>query len=271
VTPRLAAVFAHPDDDAYTLSGSILRREGDVDVTIVLLTSGGNGPIWEPVATRATLADAREREEASWAASVGVPNARIEFLRYTDWHVPDAPFEEAVERVRAILEDAAPHVVVTFGPDGMTHHHDHVRGGEIGDQAFARARASASPGAFQRLYHVALRRSTMDEYYRAVAERGLPFGDQDTFLNPVGVPDETIAVDVDVIDLYERKVAAISQHRSQIGELERLPRDLRPLHLAHECFVQAWPERPIGGPLMGDLFDGVTFDPGSQDTTEVQT
>src|ERR687897_2659008 len=82
----------------------------------------------------------------------------------------------------------------------------------------------------------------MDEYYRAVAERGLPFGDQDTFLNPVGVPDETIAVDVDVTDRYERKVAAISQHRSQIGELERLPRDLRPLHLAHECFVQAWPE-----------------------------
>jgi LmbE family N-acetylglucosaminyl deacetylase len=255
VTPRLAAVFAHPDDDAYTLSGSILRRGGDLDVTIVLLTSGGNGPIWEPVATRETLAEVREREEASWAASVGVPNARIEFLRYTDWHLPDAPFEDAVERVRAILDGAAPHVVVTFGAEGMTHHHDHVRAGEIGDEAFARVRSSASPGAFQRLYHVALRRSTMDEYYRAVAERGLPFGDQDTFLNPVGVPDETITVDLNVTELYERKVAAISQHRSQIGELERVPRDLRPLHLAHECFVQAWPEREAGAVVRGDLFE----------------
>ena len=260
MTPRLAAVFAHPDDDVYTLSGSILRRGGDVDVTIILLTSGGNGPIWEPVATRATLADVREREEASWAASVGVPNARIEFLHYTDWHLPDVPFEEAVEGVSAILEDVGPHVFVTFGPDGMTRHHDHMRAGEIGDEAFAGARSSASPGAFQRLYHVALRRSTMDEYYRAVAERGLPFGDQDSFLNPVGVPDETIAVDVDVTDLYERKVAAISQHRSQIGELERLPRDLRPLHLAHECFVQAWPEREAGAVVRGDVFEDLERD-----------
>jgi LmbE family N-acetylglucosaminyl deacetylase len=267
VRPRLAAVFAHPDDDAYTLSGTILRREEDIDVTIVLLTSGGNGPIWEPVATRSNLAEVREREEASWAASVGVPNARIEFLRYTDWHLPEAPFDEAVERVRAILEDAAPHVVVTFASDGMTHHHDHIRAGEIGSEAFARARTSAHGGAFQRLYHAVLRRSTMDQYYRAVAERGLPFGDQDTFLNPVGVPDETIAVDVDVTDLYERKVAAITQHRSQIGELERLPRDLRPFHLAHECFVQAWPERAVGGPVTGDLFDGLTIDPGSRRST----
>ena len=270
MTPRLAAVFAHPDDDAYTLSGSILRREGNLDVTIVLLTSGGNGPIWEPVATRATLADVREREEASWAASVGVPHARIEFLRYTDWHLPDAPFEEAVERVRAILEDVAPHVVVTFAPEGMTRHHDHIRVGEIATEAFTRARTSARADAFQRLYYAVLRRSSMEDFYRAVDQRGLPFGDQDTFLNPVGVADETIVVDVDVTDLYERKVAAISQHRSQIGELERLPRDLRPMQLVHECFVQAWPERPIGGPLMGDLFDGVTFDPGSQGRTEVQ-
>jgi LmbE family N-acetylglucosaminyl deacetylase len=257
VRPRLAAVFAHPDDDAYTLSGTILRRDGEIDVTIVLLTSGGNGPIWEPVATRATLGEVREREEASWAASVGVPDARIEFLRYTDWHVPEAPFDEAVERVAAILEDAAPHVVVTFGPDGMTHHHDHIRAGEIGTEAFARARSAAPSEAFRGLYHVALRRSTMDEYYRAVAERGLPFGDAETFLNSIGVPDETIAVDADVTDLFDRKVAAISQHRSQIGELERLPRDLRPLHLAHECFVQAWPERGPNAPVRGDLFDDV--------------
>jgi len=254
--PRLAAVFAHPDDDAYSLSGTLLRRSGGVDLTVVLLTSGGNGPIWEPVATRETLAAVREREELSWAASVGVADARIEFLRYTDWHVPDVPFDEAVERVRSILAEAGPDVVVTFGPEGLTHHHDHIRAGEIGTEAFHRARDGAASG-FARLYHIALRRSTMDAYYAAVAARGLPFGDQDTFLNAVGVPDETIAVDVDVTDEYERKIAAITQHRSQIGELEHIPRDLRPLHLAHECFVQAWPPLERVERVAADLFDGV--------------
>src|SRR6185436_14181648 len=134
----------------------------------------------------------REREELSWAASVGATEARIEFLRYTDWHVPDAPFEEAVERVQAILVDVEPDVVVTFGPDGLTHHHDHIRAGEIGTESFHRARDGAS-GGFERLVQIALRRSTVDAYYAAVAARGLPFGDQETFLNPVGVPDETIS------------------------------------------------------------------------------
>ena len=97
----------------------------------------------------------------------------------------------------------------------------------------------------------------MDAYYAAVAARGLPFGDQDAFLNPVGVADETIAVDVDVTDVYERKVAAISQHRSQIGELEHVPRDLRPFHLAHECFVQAWPPLERVERVLADPFDGL--------------
>jgi LmbE family N-acetylglucosaminyl deacetylase len=259
--PRLAAVFAHPDDDAYSLSGTLLHRQGDVDATIVLLTSGGNGPIWEPVASRETLTTVREREELSWAASVGIADARIEFLGYTDWHVPDAPFEEAVERVREILAEAEPDVVVTFGPEGMTHHHDHIRAGQIATEAFARARATSASG-FERLFHIALRRSTMDTYYAAVAARGLPFGDQDTFLNAVGVPDETIAVDVDVTDVYERKVAAIGQHRSQIGELERLPRDLRLLHLAHECFVQAWPPLERVERIATDLFEGLSLEQG---------
>jgi LmbE family N-acetylglucosaminyl deacetylase len=170
--------------------------------------------------------------------------------------VPDVPFDEAVERVRSILAEAAPDVVVTFGPEGLTHHHDHVRAGEIGTEAFHRAREGAASG-FARLYHIALRRSAMDAYYAAVAARGLPFGDQDTFLNAVGVPDETIAVDVDVTDVYERKIAAIAQHRSQIGELEHIPRDLRPLHLAHECFVQVWPPPERVERVAADLFDGV--------------
>ena len=254
--PRLAAVFAHPDDDAYSLSGTILHHGGALDVTIVLLTSGGNGPIWEPVATRETLADVREREERSWAASVGAADARIEFLRYTDWHVPDVPFDEAVERVHAVLAEVEPDVVVTFGPEGLTHHHDHIRAGEIGTEAFHRARDGATSG-FARLLHIALRRSSMDAYYAAVAARGLPFGDQDTFLNAVGVPDDTIAVDVDVTDVYERKLAAIAQHRSQIGELERIPRDLRPLHLARECFVQAWPPLERVERVLTDPFDGL--------------
>jgi LmbE family N-acetylglucosaminyl deacetylase len=255
--PRLAAVFAHPDDDAWLIGGTLALHAGEVEVTIVLLTSGGNGPIWEPVATRETLAATREREEAAWLEAIGAPDARVEFLRYEDWRLPEASFEEVVERVAGILLEARPHVVVTFGPDGVTHHQDHVRAGEIGMEAFHRARRDGSDGQFLRLYHACLRRSSMDAYYAAAAARGLPLGDQDTPLNQVGVADELITVDIDVMPVYERKVEAIRAHRSQIGELERIPRDLQPLHLAHECFVLAWPEQDRLDRVGADLFEGV--------------
>ena len=97
----------------------------------------------------------------------------------------------------------------------------------------------------------------MAAYYEAAARRGLPLGDQGSFLNPMGVADELISVDAEVSDVYEMKVAGIRMHRSQRGELERIPRDLQPLHLAHECFVEAWPGRAPGGSVLSDLFDDV--------------
>ena len=105
--PRLAAVFAHPDDDAYLIGGTLARHAGSVDVTIVLCTSGGNGPIWAPVATRETLAEVREREEAEWLRSIGVPDARVEFLRYVDWHLSEGGgvlSRALVQRYRVTLE-----------------------------------------------------------------------------------------------------------------------------------------------------------------------
>ncbi|HWC33001.1 MAG TPA: PIG-L deacetylase family protein, partial [Actinomycetota bacterium] len=256
---RLAAVFAHPDDDAWTIGGTLAMHARELDPTIVLCTSGGNGPIWEPVATRETLAQVRESEQREWCAAIGIPNARVEFFRYTDGDLATVGREELIGRLTSILEEVQPHVVVTVGPDGMTRHADHIRAGEAGGEAFHRARSASDGGSggFARLYHVALRRSTLPEYYRAARERHLPLGDDETPLNPVGGPDDRVAGDVDVSRVYDVKVEAIARHRSQIGELLRIPRDLQPLHLAHERSGQAWPTRDGDAMVAADLFSGV--------------
>jgi LmbE family N-acetylglucosaminyl deacetylase len=259
---RLAAVFAHPDDDAYGVSGTfaLSAEGGDLESTVILATSGEAGPISDPsLATRENLAEVREAEErASWAAAGVAPS--LLFLRYPDGGLPSVPREELVERVAEALRAARPQVVVTFGPEGITMHDDHVAIGEIATEAFHLLRRDAEPGAFQRLFYVGIPRSRMDRFWEVLREHGIDLGDPEGPFMPRGVPDETIAAAVDCRSVGERKLEAILAHRTQIEEFQVLPEPLQREFLQEEWFVQAWPEREPGGPVQRDLFEGLDRD-----------
>jgi N-acetyl-1-D-myo-inositol-2-amino-2-deoxy-alpha-D-glucopyranoside deacetylase len=255
---RLATVFAHPDDDAYQVGGWIAMHADRTDLTMVFCTSGDAGPIWvEGSATRETLGSVREREQRAFLETVGAPHADVHFLRYPDYHLNDVDPAELAARVRDILEPAAPDVVVTFGPEGATNHHDHIAAGAAGDGAFHAARDAGGSG-FLRLLHVAIPDSTIDRFYAAMAERGdTGFGGRDVLFNPTGVPDHEIAIRVDTRGVLGTKMAGVLAHRTQIGELERIPADLRWLYFEEECFTQAWPPRRPGDPVRSNLFEGL--------------
>jgi LmbE family N-acetylglucosaminyl deacetylase len=258
---RLATVFAHPDDDAYQVGGWIAMHAAETDLTQVFCTSGDAGPIWvEGTATRETLGAVRESEQRAFLEAVGAPNADVRFLRYSDYHLNEVDPAELAARVREILEPAAPDVVVTFGPEGATNHHDHIAAGAAGDAAFHAAREAGARG-FRRLLHVAHPNRTIDRFYAALAERGdTTFGDRDLLFNPTGVPDEQIAIRVDNRRIHDTKMAGVLAHRTQIGELERIPEDLRWLYFDEECFTQAWPPRSPADPVLTDLFEGLALD-----------
>jgi hypothetical protein len=96
---------------------------------------------------------------------------------------------------------------------------------------------------------------TIDRFYAALAERGdESFGGSDALFNPTGVPDADIAVRVDTRPACDTKLGGILVHRTQIGELERIPEDLRWIHLDEECFTQPWPP---GESVRTDLFESL--------------
>jgi LmbE family N-acetylglucosaminyl deacetylase len=258
---RLATVFAHPDDDAYQVGGWIAMHAAETELTMVFCTSGDAGPIWvEGAATRETLGAVRESEQRAFLEAVGAQPADVHFLRYPDYHLNEVDRSELASRVRGILEPARPDVVVTFGPEGATNHHDHIAAGAAGDAAFHAAREAGAPG-FRRLLHVAHPNAAIERFYAAMAERGdTEFGGRDVLFNPTGVPDEEIAIRVDNRPIYDTKMAGVLAHRTQIGELERIPEDLRWLYFDEECFTQAWPPRSPGDPVLADLFEGLALD-----------
>jgi LmbE family N-acetylglucosaminyl deacetylase len=261
VTVRLAGVFAHPDDDSYVLGGTLLLHPGAVEPTLVFATSGEAGPIADGTGvTRETLGRAREAEQAAFLEAVGYGGAATRFLRHPDYRLPQVPFERLVGEVEAVLREARPQVVVSFGPDGLTSHHDHIRAGEAAAEAFCRARAADGGGlggAFQRLYQAAYPRSDVDRFYAAVREGGFDYGEEGNLFDLTGVPDDRIAVRVDTRPVAARKWDAILRHRTQLDEHERIPAPLRWIVLDAECFVQAYPERRPGGPIADDLLAGL--------------
>jgi LmbE family N-acetylglucosaminyl deacetylase len=253
---RLAGLFAHPDDDAFGIGGTCALHADDLAVLVVYATSGDAGRIADAsLATRETLGGVREREAAAAYAVLGV-DADLRFLRYPDGHVAETPHEELVERYATELASFRPDVVVTFGPDGVTGHADHVEAGRAATDAFHRARADLGDDAPRRLLHVAIPQGELDRLGEELRRRGIEPPDPAEPFQPRGVPDDSIDVRVDCSSVYKRKLDALREHRTQAQDLEEFPQDLWPEILSSETFRMAWPERRAGV-VLSDVFDGL--------------
>jgi LmbE family N-acetylglucosaminyl deacetylase len=103
VPQTLVAVFAHPDNDAYGIAGTVALHTHDprFRFVLVLATDGAGGDIREGFpATRETLGAVRRAEDdAAWRALGRVPDRR-EWLGYEDGAVPRRASQPASRHVR---------------------------------------------------------------------------------------------------------------------------------------------------------------------------
>src|SRR5437867_3884002 len=188
---RLAAVFAHPDDDTYSVGGTVALHDNDPAFRFVLVhaTSGEAGQIADPsLATPETLGEVREEEDRRSWRTLGREPDRHEWLRYPDGGVAEAPFDELVERIATVLQEELPDVVVTFGPDGVTAHPDHITVGRATTEAFHRIR-SEGDGGLHRLVYVAIPQAVIEAWNAALVAAGKEPFDPTQVFHPRGVPD----------------------------------------------------------------------------------
>ena len=143
---RIMGVFAHPDDEVFCAGGTIASYTITGDETmIVSATRGEAGQIRDTtVATRASLGRAREAELRASCRCLGVEHVRL--LDHRDGTLQRLDRAAFVAEIGVLLDEFEPDVVVTFGPDGLYGHPDHVAVGEAVTQA------TASRG-HARLYH----------------------------------------------------------------------------------------------------------------------
>lgn len=108
---RLLLVFAHPDDESFTVGAVVARyvREQGCRVHLLLATRGEAGkPGSPPVCTPVMLAWQREREVREACRILGIE--RVTFLGFRDGHLADVPRHHLATPIRAYLDAFRPQV-----------------------------------------------------------------------------------------------------------------------------------------------------------------
>ncbi len=256
----LAAVVAHPDDDAYGIAGVVALHRDDPDFRFFLVhaTDGEGGAIAEGSgATPETLGAVRREEDRRAWSRIGCEPYRHEWFGYPDGGLADAPYDELVDRIEAILDEERPDVVVTFGPDGITGHPDHVTIGRAATDAFLRLAGGPGPG-LRRLTHGAIRQSVIDKWNRRRVAAGEEPFDPTVVYHLRGVPDDRIDIDIDTGAVAGLVRLAMLEHRTQWNDMNNPAEaeDEKAKYVARETEVIAWPpQRP--GRLLRDVFEGL--------------
>jgi N-acetylglucosamine malate deacetylase 2 len=217
---KLLAVFAHPDDETFRCGGilTLLAQRG-VCVQVLTATRGESGACGEPpLCTLAELPVVRERELRCACMALGIEPPRL--LDYHDGQLAAADPDRLITQILDVVNEVRPQVLLTFGPDGLSGHPDHVAIGWCAMEAYRRAEGVAA------LYTPALPRS--------VAERL-----EMKQVQPVA--DEAIALSVDVSPVWEAKLAAIRCHATQLSTSPMMHASIerQRLFLGTEHFVQA--------------------------------
>ncbi len=212
-------VFAHPDDESFGLSGTILKytRQG-VPVDLVCATRGERGkrlgvPEGMPTGT------AREAELRCAAAILGI--REIYFLGYIDADLDKAPQDEIAGKVLGIMQSLRPAVIITFGPDGVSRHPDHIAIGKAATAAYKKFTADDNPAKL---------------YYVTVPASLVPNPDE---MGIVTRPDNEITTTIDVTGSLDIKIKALECHRSQkdARDFIKMLRSNRELPFTHKEFL----------------------------------
>ncbi len=255
----LMAVYAHPDDEAFGSGGTLAKYAAQgCDVYVVTATRGEAGQIAAPeIATPANLPDVRERELRCACQIYGVHSPI--FMGYQDGQLTIVHQGQAVARLVRIIRELRPDVIITFGPDGIYGHYDHIAVHRWASIAFDLAadpdcfpellRDTCQPHQVRKLYYRALTQAQIT----AMVSNGMP---EAVMMDGVPFPfipyrGDEITTIIDVSDWLEVKLAGIRCHATQLGHdnpFITMPEEvMQQPWLRTECYVLArstvgWPQ-----------------------------
>lgn len=202
---RALVVVAHPDDIDFGSAGTVATLTSNgVDVAYCLVTSGDAGGD-DSTHTNEERAAIREIEQRAAADEVGVSN--LTFLRWPDGQVESTLLLR--REIARVIRTHRPDLVITQSPERnwdrlFASHPDHLAVGEATMRAvYPDAR---NPHAFPELLREGLIPHAVSSVWLSGGEATMV---------------------VDITDIFDRKLAALKRHESQVGHRDDLEKMLK--------------------------------------------
>jgi N-acetyl-1-D-myo-inositol-2-amino-2-deoxy-alpha-D-glucopyranoside deacetylase len=254
----LLTIFAHPDDETFGTAGVMAAAvERGLPVTVISATRGEAGESAVPgLDDPERLGIVRERELHEAMRQIGVSDVRL--LGYRDSGMagsPSAehprafirvPVESAASTLASHIRSIRPHVILTFGPEGLYGHPDHLHMHHVALRAIQlaadpphRGRATAEPWQTPVLYFAAFPREDMLAMFDRPNSPLSSLSD-DARAN-LGTPRSQITHRINIEPWKASKRAAIASHRTQTaagGPLAGIPPEVIEWQLSSEYFVR---------------------------------
>ncbi|MUG70153.1 PIG-L deacetylase family protein [Paenibacillus validus] len=200
---KLLFIFAHPDDESFACGGTMAKCSSmGHELVLVCATSGCKGRCGPfSFQTREQLVAHREGELRQACHILGVSSLIL--YRYPDGYLKDHDLTELIGKLKDTIVDQQPDVVVTFPPDGVTGHPDHIAISEAAEQAMLLAEELLARNRLPAFYY-----SSIPHYYKHCADKG---------------PDRLFPITgkVDIREFRAIKGQALQAHQSQVYSVNR--------------------------------------------------
>src|SRR5712691_1484804 len=184
-------ISPHPDDDIIGCGGALAFLSGRGNRLIAVFLTAGEKGTFDPSMTPARVRRIRMREATAAYRVLGFPDAQLIWFAYPDGELDFAPLRQIRMRLTHLIRKHRPDVLFALDP-GATYYRYHYRD----HRSSALVSADAVGAAMWPLH------------YRSL---GPAFKVPQVFYFYTAEP----SLQLDISEVYSRKLEALSQHRSQ--------------------------------------------------------
>ncbi len=246
---RLLAYFAHPDDETFGVGGTLaLYAARGHQVTVVCATSGDSGLNRLDEAATEHLAELRTEELGAACRQLGINEPVM--LGYRDSGMAGTPendhpdslhqadLDELVSRFGDILRAERPDAVITFDSTGWYGHPDHLKVYLAVRTLYERLPEEERPPLYLACFAAEAARYSARLLEEAGEEVPNNFRDRSRMRYSV----DMIPIVVDTSPVAHQKIAALNEHRTQMGPTGiegRFPPEVLRVRTDREYFMPA--------------------------------